>query len=50
MVLKLKSKRGRMKYTHECDYDLPSSGYGDAITSCIEDKDGMFVDNGEYLT
>ena len=37
-----------MKFKHDCTYDLPSSGYGVAVSSCVETDEGMFVGNGEY--
>ena len=34
---------------HSCEHMSPSSGYGGAISHCVEDEDGKFwVGNGEY--
>jgi hypothetical protein len=34
---------------HDCELDSPEKAYGDAVTWCLEEKDGTFwVGNGEY--
>ena len=36
---------------HDCDHDLPSGLYGDAIYQCVETEDGeLWAGNGEYCS
>lgn len=39
-----------INYSHICDGQLPSSGFGEAITYCMEYDDGLWVGNGEYAS